>query len=62
MMEEKNAFPIIDLKWKMDSRIQLVILIFSFRPKKKYSSIKKHHFFNLTTRVTQNGSRKNTMY
>ena len=56
VMEEKNAFQIKDQKWKMDSRIQLVILRFSFRPKKKNSSIKKHHLFHLTTRVTQNGS------
>ena len=55
-MEEKNAFQIIDLKWKLDSRIQLVILRISFRPKTKNSSIGKHHFFHLTTRVTQNGS------
>ena len=56
VMEEKNEFQIKDQKWKMDSRIQLVILRFSFRQKKKNSSIKKHHLFHLTSSVTQNGS------
>ena len=56
VMEEKNEFQIKDQKWKMDSRIQLVILRFSFKSKFKNDSIEKIHWMHLTSRVTQIGS------